>query len=122
MDIDVQKTVWLLALINGVGVYESAIEYNNIATFTRDDIYKYLVEDCGVEEGEAFKLMEDIRKGKGSTAEVQDKLKAFGLSERFREMIKPIEFMSLEGTCYVEAYVVFFIAANSYDTGDCTRV
>ena len=121
-DTNVEKAMWLFALINGVGVFKSIYEYHNEGVITRDDVYSYLVKAIGDDDGEAYKLMEDIRKGKGNTDAVQDTLEAYGIDDKFRELIKPIEFMSLEATCYIESYVVFFIAANSYDTGDSTRV
>lgn len=62
------------------------------AICTRDDIMTFLIRE-GVEKGEAFKIMESVRKGKGLKPEMEETMKAAGIPEWYMESCRRIKYM-----------------------------
>lgn len=62
------------------------------AICTRDDIMIYLI-DKGMEEGESFKIMESVRKGKGLTPEWEEHMQAAGVPDWYIWSCKKIKYM-----------------------------
>jgi len=59
---------------------------------TRDDIMVYLINK-GVEKGEAFKIMESVRKGKGLKPEMEEEMKANDVPDWYIWSCKQIKYM-----------------------------
>jgi DNA polymerase-3 subunit alpha (Gram-positive type) len=62
------------------------------AICTRDDIMVYLMQK-GLEAKEAFKIMEDVRKGKGLTEEEEKVLKENNIADWYIESCRKIKYM-----------------------------
>lgn len=59
---------------------------------TRDDIMIYLIR-AGLEPGDAFKIMERVRKGKGLEPQHEELMKAHGVPQWYIESCKKISYM-----------------------------
>ncbi len=62
------------------------------AICTRDDIMTYLIH-TGVESGQAFKIMESVRKGRGLKPEMEEAMLAAGVPEWYIWSCKRIKYM-----------------------------
>ena len=70
---------------------------NGIATLsevisTRDDIMLYLIYS-GLDKKRAFKIMEDVRKGRGLKKEDEEYMRSFNIPEWYIESCKKIKYM-----------------------------
>ncbi len=75
----------------------------------RDDIMIYLIA-CGVEAGHAFKIMENVRKGKGLSPEDEEAMKAAGVPEWYMESCKKIKYMFPKAHAVAYVTMAFRIA------------
>jgi len=87
---------------------------NNIATLsgvitTRDDIMISLI-NYGLEPLSAFKIMEDVRKGKGLTEEYEDMMKKAGIPGWYIESCKKIKYMFPKAHAAAYVMMAFRIA------------
>jgi DNA polymerase-3 subunit alpha (Gram-positive type) len=58
----------------------------------RDDIMNYLIS-CGVEPAKAFKIMENVRKGRGLKPDEEEAMKAAGVPDWYCESAKRIKYL-----------------------------
>jgi DNA polymerase-3 subunit alpha (Gram-positive type) len=89
---------------------------DNVATLkeiipTRDDIMLYLISK-GVERKAAFKIMEQVRKGKGLKDEDEAIMRAAGVSDWYIESCKKIKYMFPKG--HAVAYVMMSVRIGFY--------
>ncbi len=75
----------------------------------RDDIMIYLIA-CGVEAGHAFKIMENVRKGKGLSAEDEEAMKAAGVPDWYMDSCKKIKYMFPKAHAVAYVTMAFRIA------------
>ncbi len=75
----------------------------------RDDIMIYLIA-CGVEAGHAFKIMENVRKGKGLSPEDEEAMKAAGVPEWYMDSCKKIKYMFPKAHAVAYVTMAFRIA------------
>ncbi|MDR1540724.1 MAG: PolC-type DNA polymerase III [Clostridiales bacterium] len=73
---------------------------------TRDDIMLFLINK-GVEKKAAFKIMENVRKGKGLKPEEGDLMRRFGVPEWYIESCKKIKYLFPKG--HAVAYVTMTV-------------
>ena len=73
---------------------------------TRDDIMVYLIAK-GLERLTAFKIMEDVRKGKGLKPEYEDLMRETGIPDWYIESCKRIKYMFPKG--HAVAYVMMTV-------------
>ena len=59
----------------------------------RDDIMLTLIHDFGIEKSVAFKIMEDVRKGRGLTPEYESLMKEHGVKDWYIDSCKKIKYM-----------------------------
>ncbi len=72
----------------------------------RDDIMTYMIS-CGIEKGKAFKIMEDVRHGKGLTKDFEDDMRAHHVPEFYIESAKKIKYLFPRG--HATAYVMMAV-------------
>ncbi len=77
---------------------------------TRDDAYNYLISCPHADPVEAWRLTEDIRKGKGSIPSVQDRLRNCGAEEWFCKGCAKIQYLVQEGRCVPLAQLYCLLA------------
>ncbi|UZQ86254.1 PolC-type DNA polymerase III [Thermoclostridium stercorarium] len=87
---------------------------NGIATLadvvsTRDDIMLYLIKK-GLEPLTAFKIMEDVRKGKGLKPEYEEQMKKHGVPDWYIESCKKIKYMFPKAHAAAYVMMAFRIA------------
>ncbi|WAM34594.1 PolC-type DNA polymerase III [Caldicellulosiruptor morganii] len=87
---------------------------NGIATLkevisTRDDIMLYLIQK-GVQPKDSFRIMEDVRKGKGLKPEDEELLRAHGVPEWYIESCKKITYMFPKAHAAAYVMMAFRIA------------
>jgi DNA polymerase-3 subunit alpha (Gram-positive type) len=87
---------------------------NNIATLsgvitTRDDIMISLINN-GIEPLSAFKIMEDVRKGKGLTEEYEEIMKKAGIPDWYIDSCKKIKYMFPKAHAAAYVMMAFRIA------------
>ncbi len=75
----------------------------------RDDIMIYLIA-CGVEAGHAFKIMENVRKGKGLSPDDEDAMSAAGVPEWYMDSCKKIKYMFPKAHAVAYVTMAFRIA------------
>ncbi|HCF38572.1 DNA polymerase III PolC [Thermosipho africanus Ob7] len=75
----------------------------------RDDIMIYLIK-AGVEESTAFKIMENVRKGKGITKEEEDLMREHNVPEWFIESCKKIKYLFPKAHAVAYVSMAFRIA------------
>ena len=75
----------------------------------RDDIMIYLIA-CGVEAGHAFKIMENVRKGKGLSTEDEEAMRAAGVPEWYMDSCKKIKYMFPKAHAVAYVTMAFRIA------------
>ncbi|MBR5809515.1 MAG: PolC-type DNA polymerase III, partial [Clostridia bacterium] len=75
----------------------------------RDDIMIYLIA-CGVEAGHAFKIMENVRKGKGLSPDDETAMKAAGVPEWYMDSCKKIKYMFPKAHAVAYVTMAFRIA------------
>ncbi|MCL2351334.1 MAG: PolC-type DNA polymerase III [Firmicutes bacterium] len=73
---------------------------------TRDDIMVYLMNK-GVEKKASFKIMENVRKGRGLTAEEEATMRAAGVPDWYIQSCKKIKYMFPKG--HAVAYVMMTV-------------
>ncbi|HHX13091.1 MAG TPA: PolC-type DNA polymerase III, partial [Clostridiales bacterium] len=79
------------------------------AICTRDDIMTYLI-NTGVEPGQAFKIMESVRKGKGLTADMEEAMVAAGVADWYIWSCKRIKYMFPKAHAAAYVMMAFRIA------------
>ncbi len=79
------------------------------AICARDDIMIYLIA-CGVEAGHAFKIMENVRKGKGLKPEDEEAMKAVGIPDWYMDSCKKIKYMFPKAHAVAYVTMAFRIA------------
>lgn len=72
----------------------------------RDDIMTYMIS-CGIEKGKAFKIMEDVRHGKGLTEDFENDMRAHHVPEFYIESAKKIKYLFPRG--HATAYVMMAV-------------
>ncbi len=87
---------------------------NGIATLanvvaTRDDIMLYLIQN-GLKPLTAFKIMEDVRKGKGLTPEYEEQMKEHKIPDWYIESCKKIKYMFPKAHAAAYVMMAFRIA------------
>jgi len=87
---------------------------NGIATLkevisTRDDIMLYLIQK-GVPPKDSFRIMEDVRKGKGLKPEDEELLRSYGVPEWYIESCKKITYMFPKAHAAAYVMMAFRIA------------
>jgi len=75
----------------------------------RDDIMIYLIA-CGVEAGHAFKIMENVRKGKGLSPDDETAMKEAGVPEWYMDSCKKIKYMFPKAHAVAYVTMAFRIA------------
>ncbi|MBQ7986253.1 MAG: PolC-type DNA polymerase III [Clostridia bacterium] len=75
----------------------------------RDDIMIYLIA-CGVEAGHAFKIMENVRKGKGLSPDDEAAMTAAGVPEWYMDSCKKIKYMFPKAHAVAYVTMAFRIA------------
>ncbi|MGI6174902.1 MAG: PolC-type DNA polymerase III [Christensenellales bacterium] len=78
---------------------------------TRDDIMNYLISK-DVQPKDAFNIMENVRKGKGLTNEMEDAMRACDVAEWFIESCKKIKYMFPKA--HAAAYVMMAFRVAYY--------
>lgn len=76
------------------------------AISSRDDIMTYLIQN-GLPPSSAFKIMEDVRKGKGLKAQYQDEMRRYQVPEWYLDSCNKIKYM------FPKAHAVAYVI-NSY--------
>ena len=76
---------------------------------TRDDIMVYLILQ-GVEKGQAFKIMEDVRKGRGLTQEYEAAMTQANVPRWYIESCKKIKYMFPKAHAAAYVMMAFRIA------------
>lgn len=92
--------VRISGLSHGTNVWQDNAQYFiengdctlSTAICTRDDIMTFLIRE-GVEKGQAFKIMESVRKGKGLKPEMEEVMKEAGIPEWYMESCRRIKYM-----------------------------
>lgn len=92
--------VRISGLSHGTDVWQNNAQYFiengdctlSTAICTRDDIMTFLIRE-GVEKGQAFKIMESVRKGKGLKPEMEEIMKEAGIPEWYMESCRRIKYM-----------------------------
>jgi len=87
---------------------------NGIATLadvvaTRDDIMLYLIKN-GLEPLTSFKIMEDVRKGKGLKPEYEEQMRKHGIPDWYIESCKKIKYMFPKAHAAAYVMMAFRIA------------
>lgn len=87
---------------------------NNVATLphvisTRDDIMIYLIKK-GMEPLTSFKIMEDVRKGRGLKEDYESKMKSAGVPQWYIESCKKIKYMFPKAHAAAYVMMAFRIA------------
>ena len=77
---------------NAQDLIRDGIATIDTAICTRDDIMLYLIKQ-GLEEAAAFKIMEQVRKGKGLSGEQQEMMRNAGVPEWYIESCLKIQYM-----------------------------
>jgi DNA polymerase III subunit alpha, Gram-positive type len=72
----------------------------------RDDIMTYMIS-CGIEKERAFKIMEDVRHGKGLTQEFEDDMRAHNVPDFYIDSAKKIKYLFPRG--HATAYVMMAV-------------
>ena len=75
----------------------------------RDDIMIYLIA-CGVEAGHAFKIMENVRKGKGLSGDDEEAMRKAGVPEWYMDSCKKIKYMFPKAHAVAYVTMAFRIA------------
>ncbi len=75
----------------------------------RDDIMIYLIA-CGVEAGHAFKIMENVRKGKGLSPDDETAMRAANVPEWYLDSCKKIKYMFPKAHAVAYVTMAFRIA------------
>jgi len=76
---------------------------------TRDDIMLYLIKN-GLEPLTSFKIMEDVRKGKGLKPEYEELMKKYGVPDWYIESCKKIKYMFPKAHAAAYVMMAFRIA------------
>lgn len=79
---------------------------------TRDGIMLVLIQKYGLEKAQAFKIMEDVRKGKGLKPEYEEDMKAHGVPDWYIASCKKIKYMFPKA--HAAAYVMSAIRLGWY--------
>lgn len=76
---------------------------------TRDDIMSYLMLQ-GIEAGDAFRIMEQVRKGRGLTSEDEELLEKFGIPQWYIDSCNKISYMFPKAHAVAYVMMAFRIA------------
>ncbi len=79
---------------------------------TRDGIMLVLIQQYGLENAQAFKIMEDVRKGKGLKPEYEESMIAHGVPDWYIKSCKKIKYMFPKA--HAAAYVMSAIRLGWY--------
>ncbi len=117
--------VWLG---NAQDLVVSGITTMREAIATRDDIMNYMLKH-GLPNGDAFQIMEKVRKGKGLTGEQEALMREHGVADWYIESCKKIKYMfpRAHAVAYVimsmrEAYYKVYYPAEFYAAYFTTKI
>lgn len=114
--------VWLIALCKGVGVWTEDVQdliLKGKITFddvpcTRDWVYR-LLSGSGMEDAEAFRMTERIRKGKGLLPEQRKELEELQISEWLIEYFDEVKYLPSESDCISSVKKVWAVVCFNKD-------
>lgn len=102
----------VVATIQGTDVWAANKRAGNgNLFFTCDDVYRY-GQELFRDRDLAFKLMENVRKGKGGSESIQSLLKEYRAGENTCEQLGKIKYLRSEGACLLDAQIIHFLIRN----------
>lgn len=86
--------------------------------YCRDELYKVLTDHYEIGSDEAYRLTENIRKGKGTTLSVNQAMGKLGIDGSYQELLRRITWLKSKGQCFQKARILLLLSRKNEDQGD----
>lgn len=105
----------LFTVLNGFETED--FQVFSILPYCRDWLYEVLAENYDIYPEAAYRLTEDIRKGKGASPAVIQEMISFDIDRSYRELLKRISCLNPLGSCLQKARILLLLSQKNKDQG-----